>query len=113
MINLGSISALVIFCPVLEFYNVALACLISAYNSFFLIPLVPIMLEFACELVFPIGEGFVVGCLFACGNLGGFIIGSLTSLIIDGKQKSRSILGICFILILFVISHLLVSQIKE
>ena len=44
----GSISAIVLFYPLLLTDILAVVSLISAYNSFFLIPLVPIMLELAC-----------------------------------------------------------------
>ena len=52
--------------------------LISAFNSFFLIPLVPIMLELGCELAFPVGEGTAVGFLFAMGNFSGFVFGNFS-----------------------------------
>jgi len=41
---IGSCSAILLFYPILQTYNVGATCFISAYNSFFLIPLVPIML---------------------------------------------------------------------
>lgn len=77
---LGSCFATAIFYPLLQTNSVAAACFVSALNSFFLIPLVPIMLELGCELVFPVGEGTAVGLLFAFGNLFGFMLGT-TSLI--------------------------------
>ena len=48
LLHLGSCSAMILFYPLLETNVLALASLVSAYNSFFLIPLVPIMLELAC-----------------------------------------------------------------
>ena len=44
----GSSVAISLFYPLLETDSVLLVSLISAFNSFFLIPLVPIMLELAC-----------------------------------------------------------------
>ena len=41
---LGSISAMIIFFPMLQTNSIVAATFVSAYNSFFLIPLVPIML---------------------------------------------------------------------
>lgn len=41
---IGSTSAMILFYPMLETNQIAVATVISAYNSFFLIPLVPIML---------------------------------------------------------------------
>ena len=74
---LGSTSAMILFYPMLETNQIAVATVISAYNSFFLIPLVPIMLELGCELAYPVGEGTAVGLLFAVGNLFGFCFGTL------------------------------------
>lgn len=41
---IGSTSAMVLFYPMLQTNLIAIATLVSAYNSFFLIPLVPMML---------------------------------------------------------------------
>jgi FLVCR family feline leukemia virus subgroup C receptor-related protein len=72
---LGSSVAIALFYPLLETNSLVCASLVSAFNSFFLIPLVPIMLELGCELVFPVGEGTAVGFLFAMGNFSGFLLG--------------------------------------
>lgn len=80
----GSLVAVILFYPLLMTENLVLASLISAINSFFLIPLVPIMLELGCELVFPVGEGSAVGLLFAIGNFGGFILGLFMTMIVKG-----------------------------
>lgn len=71
---------MIAFYPVLETGSLWAACLVSAENSFFLIPLVPIMLELGCEIVFPVGEGAAVGLLFAAGNLFGFVLGTKVGL---------------------------------
>ena len=73
---IGSSVAIALFYPLLETDSLALVSLISAFNSFFLIPLVPIMLELGCELAFPVGEGTAVGFLFAMGNFSGFVFGN-------------------------------------
>lgn len=83
-IHLGSTSAMIIFYPLLETNILALASLVSAYNSFFLIPLVPIMIELACEIGFPVAEGTTTGLLFAMGNFGGFLLGVFLTLIVRG-----------------------------
>lgn len=46
---------MIIFYPLLQTYSLFWTSFASAYNSFFLIPLVPIMLELGCELAFPVG----------------------------------------------------------
>jgi FLVCR family feline leukemia virus subgroup C receptor-related protein len=45
---IGSSIAIALFYPLLETGSLVVASLISAFNSFFLIPLVPIMLELGC-----------------------------------------------------------------
>lgn len=45
---LGSLVAVALFYPLLMTEILVIASLISAFNSFFLIPLVPIMLELGC-----------------------------------------------------------------
>lgn len=82
--NLGSCSAMIVFYPLLETGSLFWASFVSAYNSFFLIPLVPIMLELSCELAFPVGEGSATGLLFAFGNFFGFLLGLFLSLIVQG-----------------------------
>ena len=78
----GSIACLGTLYPMLQTYSLLLVSLISALNSFFLIPLVPMMLELACEEAFPVGEGFAVGLLYAGNNLLGFIFGTILSVIV-------------------------------
>ena len=97
-INIGSLFATAIFYPLLLPEILAVASFISAFNSFFLIPLVPIMLELGCELVFPVGEGSAVGLLFAVGNFGGFLLGLFLSMIVKGDSKGQTAagLGFCF-----------------
>ena len=94
----GSSVAILLFYPLMETDSLLLVSLISAFNSFFLIPLVPIMLELACELVFPVGEGSAAGMLFAMGNFAGFLFGAILSAIVQGNSKGESAggLGFCF-----------------
>ena len=103
---------MLLFYPLLLAKNVFLASLISAVNSFFLIPLVPIMLELGCELVFPVGEGSAVGLLFAVGNFGGFLLGLVMSAIMQGSQL-QSLGGLGFCAGIFVIGLSLIFFMKE
>lgn len=109
----GSCSAMLLFYPLLETYSLTAACFVSAYNSFFLIPLVPIMLELGCELVFPVGEGAAVGLLFAFGNLFGFILGAAMSAMVDGETKRGTVNGLIFSLSLFVVGLICILFMKE
>jgi hypothetical protein len=99
---------MVIFYPLLETSVLALASLVSAYNSFFLIHLVTIILELACETAFPVGEGAVAGLLFAMDNFAGFILDIFLSPIVQGESKAQSTGGLGFCLGVFLIGVLLV-----
>ena len=91
----------------------ALASLVSAYNSFFLIPLVPITLELACETAYPVGEGTAVGLLFAMGNFSGFLMGTILSVIVQGESKGQSAGGLGFCFAMFLVGMALVYFMKE
>ena len=104
---------MIIFYPLIETGNLFWASFVSAYNSFFLIPLVPIMLELSCELAFPVGEGSAAGMLFAMGNFSGFLLGLFLSLIVQGESKGQSAAGLGFCFGVFVIGFLLVYNMKE
>lgn len=110
---LGSLFAIAIFYPLLMTEILAIASLISAFNSFFLIPLVPIMLELGCELVFPVGEGSAVGMLFAVGNFGGFLLGLFMSMIVKGKSREQTAGGLGFCAGVFVLGLALIYFMKE
>ena len=87
---------MIIFYPLLETSVLALASLVSAYNSFFLIPLVPIMLELGCEIAFPVAEGTAAGLLFSMGDFAGFAFGVFFCLIVQGQTKGQNLGGLAF-----------------
>lgn len=53
----------------------------------FFLPMIPIILEFACESVFPIGEGSTVGFLSLMNNLFALLYGGIVSFIVRGESK--------------------------
>ena len=111
--NLGSSAAITLFYPCLMTNSLAIVALISAINSFFLIPLVPIMLEMGCELVFPVGEGAAVGLLFAIGNFFGFVFGFFMSMIVgEGEDKFRTLSALIFCLTFFLIGIMSIIKMK-
>lgn len=64
--------------------------------------------------MFPVGEGFAVGLLFAMGNFCGFLLGLILSLIVgDGTEKSRTFGALGFCWILFILGLLLTLKMKE
>jgi FLVCR family feline leukemia virus subgroup C receptor-related protein len=55
-----------------------------------MIPIIPIILQFSCELVFPVGEASSTGFLYASGQFLGFALGLLFLSFLDGKNKWRT-----------------------
>jgi hypothetical protein len=104
---------MILFYPLLETGVLALASLISAYNSFFLIPLVPIMIELSCEIAFPVAEGTATGMLFAMGNFAGFALGLFLTLIVQGETKGQSLGGLGFCFGMFLVGLVLVYFMQE
>lgn len=104
---------MIIFFPLLETGILALASLVSAYNSFFLIPLVPIMLELGCEIAFPVAEGTAAGLLFAMGNFAGFALGVFLTLIVQGESKGQTLGGLGFCFGIFLVGIGLIYFMKE
>ena len=104
--------AIIAFYPLLMTNSLFLVSFISAFNSFFLIPLVPIMLELGCELVFPVGEGSAVGLLFAMGNFGGFLFGLLLSVIVKGESPAETFWGLLVCFGVFFLGFILISIMK-
>ncbi len=54
--------------------------------GFFMVPLIPIMLELACEISFPVGEEAASGFLFAADHITAFILGIILSLVAKGEN---------------------------
>ena len=69
----------------LKYSNMYIVVLLAAFVGFFFIPMIPTLLEFACETVFPIGEGTAVGFLAACSTFFTLVVGTILGFIVDGS----------------------------
>ncbi len=63
-----------------------------------MIPAIPIALEFAVELTFPINEALTIGVMFAGGNLWGFILGEITGTLDAGLGSESETQRTCLAL---------------
>jgi FLVCR family feline leukemia virus subgroup C receptor-related protein len=61
----------------------ALLAIPAVVLGFFIVPVIPIMIEFANEVCYPIGEATITGFLFSVAHVLGFFLGSGFSFIID------------------------------
>jgi hypothetical protein len=53
--------------------------------GFFIVPLIPTMLEYACETSFPAGEALVTGFLLGAGHLLGGLLGIMDMLVLGNS----------------------------
>lgn len=72
---IGAALSLLAFALMLWTENFYIVMLTVFGVGLFTVPLIPAMLEFACETCFPIGEATITGFIYAiahiCGGLGG------------------------------------------
>ena len=79
---LGSTGGLFFFLVMLWSEKFILVCLSMFTIGLFVVPLIPAMLEFACETCFPIGEATCTGFIYALAHIFGGIGGiALTALV--------------------------------
>jgi hypothetical protein len=78
----GSIVALIIFMCLLPTELLGLVIPPVFLVGFFIVPLIPSMLEFSCETNFPIGEATTTGFIFAISHIFSGILGlAMTALV--------------------------------
>lgn len=70
------------------------------------------MLEFGCELCFPVGEGTSTGFMHAGAHVMSAFFSLYLGWLIDGQERIKSYEGVSFILLSFVVSFVLTWFIK-
>ena len=79
---LGSTISITVFMLMLETMTFGLLIPPVFVVGFFIVPLIPAMLEFSCETNFPIGEGTTTGFIYAVAHIFGGLGGlGLTALL--------------------------------
>lgn len=76
-ILLGEVASFIFLLLFMACLNLGLPLMIISVGvvGFFIVPLIPGMLEFACEISFPIGEGTSTGFIYACAHIFGGTVG--------------------------------------
>ncbi|KAL4439315.1 hypothetical protein ABPG74_016978 [Tetrahymena malaccensis] len=69
------------------------AFIVSGLSAFFCYPVFSTVLEFGCEIAFPVGEASIAGYLLAGSQIFGFFLGLIMTEVIDGVSKERSYIG--------------------
>ncbi|KAL4470886.1 hypothetical protein ABPG72_005920 [Tetrahymena utriculariae] len=110
---IGGTGCMFLFQLVLYTKSIFLAVGSAAIVGLFFVPLIPAFLEFACESVFPIGEGSAVGFLSSVNGIFSLIYGSVLSFIVKGQSQTQSFLGTAILLSSFGLAFLLLFLTKE
>ncbi|EGR32020.1 major facilitator superfamily protein, putative [Ichthyophthirius multifiliis] len=87
---ISSTLSIILFAFMLQTELFALVLIPCIVLGFFIIPIIPIMLELANEVCFPVGEAIVSGFLYSISHVIGFVLGSGFSLIIESGSDKKS-----------------------
>lgn len=93
--------------------NIYLAMAQMISWGLFIIPGIPLIMEFSIELSFPALESIVVGVLFATGQLAGVGVGAAAGLIIDGEHKLNTLYGTLMLSSLNIFGVIFLVFVKE
>jgi FLVCR family feline leukemia virus subgroup C receptor-related protein len=74
---------------ILTINSVPLLYLFTFLAGFFLSPIVPILLELSCELVYPLSGSFAVGTLYAGATLFSAFLAQLLTIIVHGNDSDK------------------------
>lgn len=110
---IGGSGGLLLFLCLLFTEDIVLSLLGACVLGLFLVPMVPAILEFACESVFPIGEGSTVGILAGANSISAFIYGSVMSFIVRGESTGQTVAGTMLMLCSFGLGFFLLLLTKE
>ena len=111
--QIGSIASLTLFFFMLMTKQLGLVIPPTFLVGFFIVPLIPAMLEFSSETNFPIGEATTTGFIFALSHIFGGSLGLGMTALVSQKTQLCALIGIGIIIFLFVISLVLFFQCKE
>jgi FLVCR family feline leukemia virus subgroup C receptor-related protein len=78
---------MLLFLALLGTGSFALYLVVGLAVGFFIVPVIPIMLEFGCEICFPIGEGTTTGFLYAGAHIIAAVCSVFFGWLINGKSK--------------------------
>ena len=69
VLMLASLIICLLFYPALLTNSVALCYLVGFMVGFFLVPMIPVMMELCCEIIYPLNGSFAVGILYSGSTL--------------------------------------------
>ena len=89
--------------------------LASFMLGFSLIPMIPVMLELSCELVYPLSSSFAVGVIFSGATLFTVISSQALTVIFKGTQSDQTsiLVGMSCIVGILVVGFILILLVKE
>lgn len=85
------------------------------FLGFFLIPMIPVMIELSCELVYPLSSSFAVGMLFSGATLFTVISSQVLTVITKGNDSDETsiFVGIVCIVGILIAGFIMLIFVKE
>lgn len=93
--------------------NVYIVMVVIFFLGMSLYPVVPVQIELASEIVFPVGEATATGLLWATGQFVGFLAGIVQTFVVTGQDKTSSFYGFLIYIFLFSLSTMFMQLCKE
>lgn len=94
------------------FEQIVFTLIVVSLLGMALYPVVPNLIELACEIVFPIGEATATGFIFSMGQLMSFGLGMIYPIFLDEKDENKELLVLGLQFAVFGLSLLIVSRSK-
>ncbi|CAD8065070.1 unnamed protein product [Paramecium sonneborni] len=112
------------FSTIFTFYGFLWGCYLQNYvvmlamatlQGFFILPAIPLLLEWGCEQIYPLNDSFCIGLQYSGATMGSSFIAQIVSMIIHGKDASKfdGFIGITIICSLYALAILSIVFLKE
>ncbi|CAD8157072.1 unnamed protein product [Paramecium pentaurelia] len=112
------------FCTIFTFYGFLWGCYLQNYvmmlamatlQGFFILPAIPLLLEWGCEQIYPLNDSFCIGLQYSGATMGSSFIAQIVSMVIHGKDATKfdGFMGITIICSLYTLAILSILFLKE
>ncbi|CAD8153440.1 unnamed protein product [Paramecium octaurelia] len=112
------------FCTIFTFYGFLWGCYLQNYmmmlamatlQGFFILPAIPLLLEWGCEQIYPLNDSFCIGLQYSGATMGSSFIAQIVSMVIYGKKATKfdGFMGITIICALYTLAILSILFLKE
>jgi FLVCR family feline leukemia virus subgroup C receptor-related protein len=115
ILMVASMIICMMFYPALLTNKISLCYLCGFFVGFFLVPMIPVVMELCCEIIYPLNGSFAVGILYSGSTLTTVVSSQILTIITKGtdSDKQSCLNGIILIIALLVVGAIMFSFVKE